>query len=273
MTKFPIRSKPPSPEPVATLSQTLPSRHRDTGPLLTASPPAARLPQNGTVDDPPTAPPPHTNLPMQSPQPHPPLNRLSTSNSPSTYEAVAPDPDAEARQTYRRSLRFLAEDVRARLASRGRHAHVGGRLYDRALARSARDLERLVRCYQETLDPDLDPLHPRPRFESPTHYLLAIKRFWTAHDRPAAAARYLPCWELMAGRRLTAREQADMGLDEFLYGEIGGRGWSAGVGRWGVGEMRGGNTGEEEDVVRGKRLSWQAWEEREIRREKRRRRG
>ena len=56
--------------------------------------------------------------------------------------------------------------------------------------------------------PRQEHLPPAPRH---AHYLADIRRFWLAQDMPAAAAKYVPCWELVAGRRLEARERGGVG--------------------------------------------------------------
>ncbi|MCJ1382595.1 hypothetical protein MMC17_005708 [Xylographa soralifera] len=243
MTKLPIRPKPASPEHVDICSQTLPYRLLDTGTPTIDSLTAARHRSNGTTDDTKNAP----NIPVQPTDVYPdPPSGLNDRYSDERYHL-----EADEKKNYRRNMLILAADVKERIASRGRHAHAYGRLHDSKLAESMRNLEKLVGCFEH-----LSPHPPRGRFDRPTQYLVDIKSFWITQDAPAAAVPYVPCWELMAGRKLTAQERAAIGIDVFLDGEI--RGQRTPAEREGGGLGRFGNNGRFEGRRRdgGRRCGW-----------------
>ncbi|MCJ1321195.1 hypothetical protein MMC15_006539 [Xylographa vitiligo] len=237
MTKLPLLPKHTGPEHVDVIPQTMPYRHPKAGASTAGNPSAARHRPNGAIDTAHTAPDISAQPTHTCPNPPGSLNDC--------FEDEAYHLEGDAKQNYRRNMLLLAADVKERITSRGRHAH--GRLHDSKLADSVRNLEKLVGCFEH-----LSPHPPCGRFERPTQYLADIKSFWITQDSPAAVVQYLPCWELVAGRRLTVRERAAMGIDVFLDGEIKVR---KTAGEWGCGGREGEDLGR-----RGRRARFEGLE-------------
>ncbi|MCJ1389792.1 hypothetical protein MMC18_002649 [Xylographa bjoerkii] len=208
MTKLPVRPKTTGSKCLGTSAQGPPYCHPDANTQTTATETGARRRPSFTTDDTEVAPnvplrPSHTSV-------YPP-GGLHDRYGDERYRL-----EADEKKAYRRNMLLLAEAVRERIAGRGRHAQ--GRLYDSKLAESVRDLEKLVGCFEH--------LNPDPRHccsDHPDLYLAAIMNFWSTQDIPSAAARYVPCWELVAGRILTTKERAAIGIDVYLDGEIRGQ--------------------------------------------------
>ncbi|MCJ1397903.1 hypothetical protein MMC11_001099 [Xylographa trunciseda] len=246
MMKLPIRPKPTGHHNVDSPPQTLPYRHPDPPTQPAACDTATRHHSNCTIDNKTAT---ASNASAQPP-PHADPAPSAGLNDRSDDEAF--HLEADEKKNYRRNMLLLAAAVRERIAGRGRHAH--GRLYDAKLAESMHDLEKLVGCFSIRHDPQVFPgydgrmeLHPpletltamqenlspdprRGRSDRPNQYLADIKTFWSTQDIPSAAAPYVPCWELVAGRTLTAQERAAIGLDAYLDGEIDGQRTAGGRG-------------------------------------------